>query len=72
MYGSDWMYVLCLGELLGRAMQQADVRVGALDDFAVELEHQAQHAVRRRMLRPKVHGVVTNFSHEFVTANLRD
>ena len=27
--------------------------VGALDHLAVELEHQAQHAVRRRVLRPK-------------------
>ena len=53
MYGSDWMYVLCLGELFGRAMQQADVRIGALDHFAVELEHEPQHAVRRRMLRPE-------------------
>ena len=55
MYGTDWMNVLVLGELLGRPVQQADVRVGALDDFAVQLEHQAQHAVRRRMLRPEVH-----------------
>jgi hypothetical protein len=37
-----------LGQLLGAAMQQADVRVGALDDLAVEFQHQAQHAVRRR------------------------
>jgi hypothetical protein len=35
-------------------VQQADVRVGALDDLAVEFEHQAQHAVRGRMLRPEV------------------
>ena len=53
----------CLGELLGRAVQQADVRVGALDHLAVELEHQAQHAVRRRMLRPEVQRVVRDFSH---------
>ncbi len=46
---------LRLGELLGRAMQQADVRVGALDHLAVHLQHEAQHAVRRRMLRPEVH-----------------
>ena len=30
MYGSDCRYVLCLGELLGRAVQEPDVRVGAL------------------------------------------
>ena len=47
-----------LDQLLGAAMEQADVRVGALDDLAVELEHEAQHAVRRRVLRPEVHRVV--------------
>ena len=66
MYGSDWMNVLALGELLGGAVQQADVRVGALDDLAVELEHQAQHAVRRRMLRPEVQRVVADLSHRAV------
>ena len=40
------------GELLGRTMQQPDMRVGTLDDLAVELEHQTQHAMRRRMLGP--------------------
>jgi len=30
------------------------MRIDALDDFAIELQHQAQNAVRRRMLRPKV------------------
>jgi hypothetical protein len=30
------------------------MRIDALDDLAVELQHQAQHAVRRRMLRPEV------------------
>jgi hypothetical protein len=43
-----------LGQLLGGAMQQADMRIGANDDFAVEFQHQAQHAVRRRMLRTEV------------------
>ena len=47
-----------LGELLGAAVQQADVRIGALDDFAVEFEHQAEHAVRGRMLGTEVDGVV--------------
>ena len=54
---------LGLGELFRRAVQQADVRIGALDDFAVELEHQAQHAVRGRVLRAEVQGVVLDFSH---------
>ena len=53
-----------LGELLGRAVQQADVRVGALDHFAVELEHQAQHTVRGRMLRTEVEGVVLDVGHQ--------
>ena len=46
--------VAVLGELLGRAMHVADHRLGARDDLAVELEHHAQHAVRRRVLRPDV------------------
>ncbi len=45
---------LALGELLGRPVQQADVRVGLLDDLAVHLQHQAQHAVRGGMLRAEV------------------
>ncbi len=52
-----------LGELLGRAVQQADVRIGALDDLAVELEHEPQHAVRRRVLRAEIHRVVADLSH---------
>jgi hypothetical protein len=55
---------LVLGQLLGRAVQQADVRVGALDHLAVELQHQAQHAVRGGMLRPEVQRVVTNLCHQ--------
>ncbi len=54
---------LLLGQLLGGAVQQADVRIGALDDFAVQLQHQAQHAVRGRVLRAEVQGVIFNFSH---------
>ena len=52
---------LVLDQLLGAAVQQADMRIDALDDFAVELEHQAQHAVRRRMLRPEVDREVADF-----------
>ena len=43
-----------LHQLLGAAMQQADMRIDALDDLAVEFEHEAQHAVRRRMLRAEI------------------
>ena len=45
---------LGLDQLLGAAMQQADMRIDAVDDLAVELQHEAQHAVRRRMLRPEI------------------
>ena len=44
---------LVLDQLLGAAMQQPDVRIDALDHLAVQLQHQAQHAVRRRMLRAR-------------------
>src|SRR5688572_11851742 len=54
---------LVLGELLGGAMQKTDMRIGALDHFSIELEHEPQHAVGRRMLRPEVHRVVTDFGH---------
>ena len=47
---------LVLDQLLGAAVQQPDMRVDALDDFAVELEHEAQHAMRRRVLRPEIDG----------------
>jgi hypothetical protein len=43
-----------LHEFFGAAMQEADMRVDPLDHLAVELEHQAQHPMRRRMLRPEV------------------
>ena len=68
MYGSACRYVRVLGELLRRAVQQADVRIGALDDLAVELQHEPQHAVRRRVLRPEVHRVVADLSHAPVGA----
>ena len=58
MYGTRLDERFVFGELFGRAMQKADVRIGALDDFAVEFEHQAKHPVRRRMLRAEIHRVV--------------
>ncbi len=45
---------LVLDQLFGAAVEQADMRIDALDDLAVELQHQAQHAVRGRMLRPEI------------------
>ena len=49
---------LVLDQLLGAAVQQPDMRIDALDDLAVELQHQAQHAVRRRVLRPEIDGEI--------------
>ena len=57
------MKVLCSGEFFGGAVQQPDVRVGADDDFAVQLQNQPQNPVRRRMLRAEVHRVVAYFRH---------
>ena len=56
---------LVLDQLLGAAMEQPDMRIDALHDLAVELQHQAQHAVRRRMLRPEIDGEVAQrgFGH---------
>ena len=47
---------LVLDQLLGAAVQEPDVRIDALDHLAVELEHEAEHAVRRRVLRTEVDG----------------
>jgi len=49
---------LVLDQLLGAAVQQADMRVGALDHLAVQLDHKPEHAMRGRMLRPEVQGQV--------------
>ena len=45
------------------------MRIDARDDFAVELQHQTQHAVRRRMLRPEVDGEIAEVL--FVHGQLR-
>ena len=47
---------LVLDQLLGAAMQQPDMRIDALHHLAVELQHQAQHAVRGRVLRAEIDG----------------
>ena len=36
-------------DLLVTAVEETDVRIGGVDDFAIEFENQAQHAVSRRM-----------------------
>ncbi len=53
-----------LGQFFGGTVQQADVRVGALDDFAIQFEHQAQHAVCSWVLRTKVQSEIADVSHE--------
>ena len=50
----DLTRVAVLGELLGRPVHVADDRLGADDHLAVELEHDAEHPVGRRVLRPDV------------------
>jgi hypothetical protein len=45
---------LGLDQLFGAAVQEADMRIDAVDHLAVEFQHEAQHAVRRRVLRPEI------------------
>ena len=47
-------------QLLGAAMQQADMRIDALHHFAIKLQHEAQHAMGRRMLRAEVDREITD------------
>src|SRR5262249_27271288 len=49
---------LVLDQLFGAAMEQPDMRIDALDHLAVQLEHEAQHAMRCRVLRTEVDGEV--------------
>jgi hypothetical protein len=50
---------LGLDQLLGAAVQEADMRVDPLDHFAVELQHQPQHTMSGGMLRPEIDCKVT-------------
>ena len=50
------------GQFFGAAVQQADVRIGANDGLAFQLQNHAQYAVGSRMLRAEVDGVVSEFS----------
>ena len=54
---------LGLGQFLGGPVQQPYVGVGVTHHLAVELEHQAQDAVRRRVLGPEIQGVVVELGH---------
>ena len=46
-------------QFLCTSVQEADMRVGTDDLFAVQLQNHAQYAVRRRVLRTEVDGVVS-------------
>jgi len=54
-------------------VQKADVRVDALDDLTVELQYEAQYAVSRRMLGPKIEGEVAQgcFGHNGLAVSCR-
>ena len=41
-------------QLLGAAMKKADMRVAALDNLSVKLQHQPKHAMSSRVLRPEI------------------
>ena len=45
---------LGLYQLFRTPVKQADMRIDTGDDLAIKLEHEAQHAMRRRMLRSEV------------------
>jgi hypothetical protein len=47
-----------LDQLLGAAMEKPDMRIDALHNLAIELEHKAQYAVRRRVLGPEIEGEI--------------
>ncbi len=51
---------LVFDQLLGAAMQQPDMRIDAGADLPVEFEHEAQHAMRRGVLRPEVNREVAD------------
>src|SRR5262249_44701091 len=56
---------LVLDQLLGPAVQKADMRVDALDDLTVEPQDEAEYDVRRRMLGTEIEGEVAQgvFGH---------
>jgi hypothetical protein len=51
---NNLMIKLGLAGLFDAGVQVTDFGIDADNDFAVNLQHQAQHSMRRRMLRPHV------------------
>ena len=49
-----------LSQFFRGTVQQTNVRVGTFDSFTIQLQHQTQHTVCRRVLRAEVQCVVTN------------
>ena len=49
-----------LHQLFGATMEEPNVRIDALDDFAVELENEPQNAMRGGMLRTPIEGEITD------------
>ena len=47
---------LVLDQLFGAPVQKSDMRINAGDDFAVQVQDHAQHAMRGGMLRPEIQG----------------
>ena len=54
---------LGLRQLFRRPMQQPDMRVRLLDDFAIHFEDEPEHTVRRRVLWPEIDGELLELSH---------
>ena len=52
--GHELVVVHVFGDLLVAAVQEADIGLGLVDHLAVEFQHQAQHAVGRRVGGPHV------------------
>jgi hypothetical protein len=52
-------------QFLGSTVEQSDMRIDALNDLAVEFEHEAQNAVGRRVLGPEIDGEIADsrFGH---------
>ena len=51
---------LVFNQLLGAAMQQADMRIRALHDFAIHLQDQPENAMRGWMLRSEIYRVAVD------------
>jgi hypothetical protein len=55
-------------------MEKADMGIDTLDDLAVQLEHEAQNAMRRRMLRAEINveGADGGFRHGSTSGRIRE